>query len=908
MRRTNKIDPFFDKQPPLTFVEELKEPLHKEKPKYYGTRKREEREVDVKGLYLANQFGNDPDNLLETIYIDFQKFLRIYEIDGNKFPIFLEHGETDCFEAYKIIISKDNIRIIANDTEGIRRGIIYIEDELRRREGAFLEEGEIHRKPFIKTRITRCFFSPINRFPKWGDELSDDIDYYPEEYLNRLMHDGANGLWIYTRFSDLVPSSIIKEYGNGYEKRIAKLNRTIEKCARYGIGVYVFAIEPIALTPELLEKYPQLAGTVYDVKGDDGVFRKGATFCTNSEEGKKFLYEIGVRLLELAPKLTGFISITQGERISSCASYPEGKCTCPICSGKKRGHVLSDTVEALCSGFRAKNPDFKVVSWSYGHRSWEFEQICDYVETAPSDAFLMQNFEEMGYEEQLGKMRQCVDYWLSYVGPSELFKVTAEKAMETHKHMFAKLQVCCSHEIASVPYVPVPGILYKKYAAAKALNVEGIVQCWYFGNYPSLMSKAAGELAFVDSFDDEEGFLKNLAGIYWGRNKAEKISHVWKEFEKGYAQYPMNIMYSYYGPMHDSVVWKLALKPKNFSLPRTWFSLDCSDGDRIGECMLNGHTIEEVLTLVENMKNEWHKGVLMLAELSAECAEEMEQISIAKTIDILFESAYHIILFYYLREKLGLGKGDAKQILGRLRELVHAEIKNSCSIITLCKEDSKLGYHSEAEGFKFFPAKLEDRIKYLEDLLLTEFKEVETRIDNGLVPLEYYEGIEDNPDIKRYNMGKGNIDHAQWEVIDAENNTKFRMSYDEDNIYLEMSDKRKEAFILSPEFRLLWPNADIMFLPDGSVSLTYDGKMYFGLFKEKADAELKKYQNIKVIEDEGTHLLVTIKRSDVGHEEIRPMKMKLVCNKSFWCKEENPTNTLGKSSVSPGDYGWILPV
>ena len=26
-----------------------------------------------------------------------------------------------------------------------------------------------------------------------------------------------------------------------------KLNRTIEKCRRYGIGVYVFAIEPVAL-------------------------------------------------------------------------------------------------------------------------------------------------------------------------------------------------------------------------------------------------------------------------------------------------------------------------------------------------------------------------------------------------------------------------------------------------------------------------------------------------------------------------------------------------------------------------------------------------------------------------------------------------------------------------------------
>ena len=88
MKRIVKIDPFFDKQPPLSFVEELKEPLHKKKPDYYGKREIENGELDVKGLYIANRFDDDPDNLLETIYTDFNKFLDVYEIGGARFPIY----------------------------------------------------------------------------------------------------------------------------------------------------------------------------------------------------------------------------------------------------------------------------------------------------------------------------------------------------------------------------------------------------------------------------------------------------------------------------------------------------------------------------------------------------------------------------------------------------------------------------------------------------------------------------------------------------------------------------------------------------------------------------------------------------------------------------------------------------
>ncbi|MBR1969783.1 MAG: hypothetical protein IKA17_05465 [Clostridia bacterium] len=913
MKRLIKKDPFFENQPPLAFVDELKKPLHSEKPAGYGEREIEKNEIDARGLYLAELFCDDPDGLLETIYNDFNKFIKIYEIGGNRFPIFLKKEETDCFEAYKINISDDNITISANDTEGIRRGLIYLEDELRRRENAFLLPGETYRKPKIHTRITRCFFSPINRPPKNGDELSDNIDYYPDEYLNRIMHDGANGVWIYTHFSDLIPSSIIKEYGNGYEARIAKLNRVIDKCAKYGIGVYLFAIEPFSLSPEELEKYPFLAGDIFEFNCGGGKKARGATVCPNSEEVKKFCYELGYKLLELAPKLTGFLDITAGERYSHCANGPSKHPVihpivrpCPRCSQEKKGHVLSSAVEAICSGFRAKNPDFKVISWTYGHASWDINDVVDYVKTAPADAMLMQNFEDGGYGEQLGKLRRCIDYWLSYIGPSEMFETTAKQALESNKHMFAKMQVCCSHEIASVPYVPVPGILFKKYSRACALNVEGIVQCWYFGNYPSLMSKAAGELAFMNGGDNEYDFLKSLAGIYWGNSKAESVARAWKEFESAYTHYPMTIMFSYYGPMHDSVVWKLALKPKNFSLPRTWQTADPSDGDRIGECILNSHSLEEILTLTEEMYKRWEIGTKFLETIDSNGIESKEQKSVASAINLLFKSGHNVIAFYKLREDLGLQKGDARKILEDMKRIVEEEIENSRQMITLWNNDIRLGYHSEGEGYKFFPEKLEDRIEQLSNLLATEFVEVATRIENGLSPLEYYDGIEDNEDLKRYSLLNTNIENATWEVINTVIGSKFRMAYDDSNLYIELQSNEKENFVLTPEFRLLWPDAEIFINPNGTPELTSDGLHFFGLFDEKIAKELGKYQ-ITVLTNKGTHLLVTIRRSDVGLETIRPFKMKITAGETLWCREEKPVYFLGKSKISPGDFGWILP-
>lgn len=909
MRREVKRDPYFADQPPLRFLDDLKSPVHTACPEGYGIRAIRDGEADVWGLYLNSDFP-DPDALLETIYDDFTRFTLIYGIfpnDSRHVPLNIIEAATPVFEAYRVIVTADAVTIEAADTEGVRRALIWIEDELRRREGAYLPLGTIERTPHIRARITRCFFSPINRPPKYGDELSDDIDYYPDEYLNRIMHDGANGVWIYTRFSDLIESSYLTHYGKGREPRIEKLNRVVKKCARYGIGVYVFAIEPVALTKEEAEEYPAVAGA--------NVYEGRRTFCTNTEFGKAFCEEAGRRLFESVPGLAGFISITYGERSTSCASAYRHN-DCPRCKDIAPGKVLAQAVDALTSGMKAAKPSATLVSWTYGHRTWSFDDICEYVRNAPEGVALQQNFDDMGYEDQLGRMRLAVDYWLSYVGPSELFRITAEEANKCDKPLFAKMQVCCSHEVASIPYVPVPGIIYKKYKAAHDYRVEGVMQCWYFGNYPSLMSKAAGELAYESFEDGEDAFLKRLAAIYWGESRADDVVRAWKNFERAYRLYPMNVMYSYYGPMHDGPVWELQLLPKNYSLPRSWQTLDPTDGDRIAECLLNGHTLDEALTLVSRMVTYWHAGLRELREVALTDDETRGQVSVAECLSVLFSSARNILDFYRMRDLLGHNEKPA-EYLDAMRTIVEQEIRHSLALIALCDADGRLGYHSEGEGYKFFPKKLAHRAETLKTLLETEFPVVQKRIDAGLPPLAYYLGEEE--DIPHYRLGHGEIAQAYWEPL-SDGKARFRASYDTDALTIELYAPYACKFLLSPEFRLLWPDATAVLSADGSVALGSTAFMYYSLFGDRERVNRERWHTEVLPCDSGVKLRVTLARTDIDWDGVTPMKLRIAAapiatagvpgefgSTALWSVEDNPVVTLGKPELSPCEFGWLMP-
>jgi len=270
------------------------------------------------------------------------------------------------------------------------------------------------------------------------------------------------------------------------------------------------------------------------------------------------------------------------------------------------------------------------------------------------------------------------------------------------------------------------------------------MQCWYFGNYPGLMNKAAGELAFLPFIDDEDQFLRTLARIDWPGHEAV-VTRAWKHFMKGYANLPITLGFTWFGPLHCSIVWPLYLYPVDLPLAPTWKFGFPDSGDRIGECTCFTHSRSEVLTLLGRMDAHWRKGVALMESLEAKYedngARQMD-IGLCKAIGLQIRSALDAFTFYDLREKLPfLGRAEQLGALRQMEAIVRQEIDACRAMKRLCLVDPRLGFHSEAEGYKFFPAKLDWRAGLLESLLATDFPKVAAEIARGDSLFPAYTGV-----------------------------------------------------------------------------------------------------------------------------------------------------------------------
>ncbi len=868
MRFRTTEDPFFKKQPEKTFLEDLLRPVHHETPANFGIRAAAADELALPRISLRVEFP-DPDGLLETAYADFRLFMQFCGIaeDAAGIPLTVAHGATECREAYRIEVTADGVRVLAADTEGIRRALIYIEDEMHRREGWFLPLGEIRRAPVVRTRISRCFFSPPSHASNEGlvNELASDIDYYPDEYLNRLAHDGINGLWLGASFHDLLKSEIIPEYAPDGERRLKKLNTVVEKCRRYGIGIYIFSVEPASgYANDPFENHPELHGS----RAWGG---NRHLFCPSTEGCQAYIKEAVTALFTAVPHLAGFIDITTGECLSGCGSA--NTLSCPRCQKTFGSHAatLAATERMIVEAMEAVAPEAEFISWTYSQRTWNRDTVKEACELRDPRVIHMQNFEDYGKPEQLGRTRLALDYWLSYVGPGE---VMADSLAINHRRgvrTYAKIQACSSHEISSVPYVPAPGILYDKYKYMHENGVSGVLQCWYFGNYPCMMNKAASELSFAPFFADKHAFLVHLAGIYWGA-EAERAARAWELFEEGYHNFPISVSFEWFGPMQDSPAVPLHLLPVDLAMPGTWLVTDMVGGDRIGECLTDGHTVEEAVELSRRMCALWDEGNAILAALPDHGKlRRTEQKSVAGAIAILFRSGYNILRFYELRRHLGIGKGEPREVLASLEAIANEEIALSRALIPLCENDGRLGYHSEAHGYKFFKDKLLWRIGEVENALATEFPTVLARIEAGEAPLAFYRGEEEGARVVRvreiaepvnFKVGTDtektgsaapiHFEH-EWEGMtivredgaiepleflnssDAPAKTSVYATERDGivSVVFRMEDGIGDALTIRPEFRMFFPSAPFV-LQDGEVKITEN--IHYSFFGDRVEA------------------------------------------------------------------------
>jgi len=702
-------------------------------------------------------------------------------------------------EEFRLRISREGADLQASDADGMRRGIYWFEDQLCAAEGSSVLSGEWQRRPFVRHRISRCFFGPTYRAPFFVDELSNEIDYYPEEYLNKLAHEGVNGLWLTMYFRDL-PSSVFPGRGELAAKRFAKLRQTVQRCARYGIRIYVFFSEPklfgeasYAVPAKDAEAYPELIGGKHD---------GWSFFCTSTEVGRKYLEESVGSLFAAVPDLGGMINIMLGEDNGSCVAHQLGKhplCNCPRCLKRSPGEIFRDEAELMTKAMRKSSPHAEFIGWFYtpGQRDGSLlsNQLEELAACWPDESGIMFNFESGGYTEQLGKKRVVFDYSLAYVGPSELFRKVARQVRKPA----AKLQVGCSHEDASVPFIPVPGNLYEKYKVMHELGVYAAMQCWYFGNYPGLMNRAAGALSFEPFPESEQGFLEELARPEW-RRFAPVVAQAWQYFALGYRKFPGNLAFEWYGPLHHSIVWPWHLFPVDQPISPSWIMKNFPEvsGDRIGECLAYHHTLPEALTLCTEMSNLWAKGCALLEPLRQEFtgdAARQADINLAHAIDLQMKSTKNLLEFYFLREEMLYLKKDH---LKAMADLVRREIRNTEAMRQLCLQDGRLGYHSEAEAYLFFPEKLAARKALLEELLSVDFPRFD--LQEGWV--DQYTGLQ--PQGKVAVCGRS-LAEAVRQEISGRCGADWAAALQGDELHIAIRGLQGSAFCIELEPCRMWP-------------------------------------------------------------------------------------------------------
>ncbi len=924
------------------FIEDLKAPMWTKHP--WGTACPGPQYADLSGGIHLKVVFTDSKGRLETAYDDLRCFLAAGGVssDNGNYTIEIATAQDLYGEAFRLEIGTKSCRLLAGDIEGIRRGIFHIEDEMLSQNGPFLPLGTIERYPFIKRRISRCFFGPIKRPPKMRDELMDDVNYYPDQYLNRLAHEGVNGLWLTVEFRDLVSTTFTPEAGKDAEKRLAKLRRTVAQCLRYGIRMYIFTIEPRAwgANNQVPERYPELAGAPY--------YGGRRCFCPSSETARKYLYESVNTIFKAVPELGGLINITHGERPTTCLSalsaitaVEEGYIDCPQCSQKAPWEILYASLSAMERGMHDVAPNAELISWLYmpqtkgvfrdGLADWVYEIPAH----TPEGVTLQFNFESGVRRTEFGKELVGGDYWISTPGPSSRFECIAEVARENGTLVSAKIQTACSHEVATVPYVPVPSLLYRKFSEMRRLNVSHTMLCWYFGNYPGLMNKAAGELSFEPFPEDEDTFLYRLASIYWRENDVFKVVEAWKHFSEGYENFPLTNLFQYYGPMHDGPVWPLLLKPMDAPLSPTWLLGSTTtrkpwppSGDRIGECIMDVLTLKETVELARRMSIAWDRGVTILNGLESRYNDEPERvldIGVAQALGIQFRSGYNILRFYLQREKMLRMEGmERLDILRKLSDIVREELDLDEQLLPLCERDSRLGFHSEAEGYKYFQEKIQWRIQQLQNVLANDVPELEQLIRDGKPLFPEYTGKEQIGPVAYCVSSDGSLwsnpqlntsPGLRWQSCgysSDESAVQWAASYDEDALYVMVLDSvAVERFssaspvssvLVKVEPQRLWPCKHFIFIPGAEKRAELPDKVS----PQSAEG--------RVVTGPNTwRVVVRIPFESIGlsAEGLHPVRVDVRVKKRAggtcsW-RPHNPTTPrlrLGKDN--PADLGWLL--
>lgn len=577
-------------------------------------------------------------------------------------------------EYHEIDVKKDKIVIVASDSAGILRALVYIEDIFKKNGKAVLKAKRYKRHARFKTRFIYSFCGLYN------DALdADSTVYCPDELLRSYSLTGVNGIWIQAVLYRLCDFEFEPKLSSGWKKRLENLKKFAERAADYGIKIYLYINEPRAVSEEAFERFPNIKGNVLNGY---------ACLCTSTNEVRKYLRKAVETVCKAVPQIGGFFTITMSENLTNCYSK-QTEMTCPRCGKREKYEVIAEINSLIAESAHKINPKIRIFAWNWSWRLNNFmssEEVNKCVSLTDKSVIFMAN-RETGIETNVANVKGHVeDYTVSVCGLSPQSCEMWDYAVKCGYETCAKLQINNSWECSTVPYLPVYGLIEENIRALREKGIEHLMLSWTLGGYPSPNIKFISHMFFEDEDNDTEeaDIYRILYGEY-----ADKVHKASDMFSEAFKEFPFDLEVLYNGPQNGGVSNIMFLNPTGKSSTMTCFAMDDLYHWR---SVYQEDVFENQFKI---LSEKWMESLKVLDEVL-----NCEVKNMAEAAYIQFRSSYNQIRFVRARNRYIKNKEIAPKNI--MTEAVEEEKKLAVKLYLLMLKHPSIGF--EAANHYYFTA------------------------------------------------------------------------------------------------------------------------------------------------------------------------------------------------------------
>lgn len=568
-------------------------------------------------------------------------------------------------EYHEIYIKENIISVKGGSSAGILRGLYRIEDLAKFNGGMFFDKAEYIRKPRFGARFIYSFCGLYERALD-----VDSNEYCPDSILEEYARTGVNGIWLQGVLYRMVEFLFEPKLSDGWEKRLENLRSFVKRAEKYGIKIYLYINEPRTMPLSFFEKFPDMKGAV------SGQY---ACMCVSSPKTQKYLYDAIEKICREVPELGGFFTITMSENLTHCKSRMVD-IPCETCKNVKPWELVKTVNSIVAKAAQNVNPAVKVFAWNW---SWtpgfgmSEEDVERCIKEMPENVIVMAKREKAVPFVRGGIKGEVRDYSISVEGLSESSRKVWRWAKESNHEIAAKMQINCSWECSTTPYIPVYRTLYKHLEVLAGESVDHIMLSWTLGGYPSPSIRMVSETFFIENNNDVINFDKAMHLVY-GEN-AEKLKCATDKFCEAFSEFPFNFWLLYKGPQNGGISNILYHKPTSYNATMTCFSYDDVEGwrsDYPADILENQYRI---------VSEKWEDGMKLI--------EEGNELSdIAYVSYSLFRSSFNQTKFVRLRDKYIVEKNS--ETIKELIELIEEEKEIAKKVYKIMCRHPEVGFEA----------------------------------------------------------------------------------------------------------------------------------------------------------------------------------------------------------------------